>query len=159
VEHVHDHGIVYRDLKPSNCGFDTHGNVKLFDFGLARTVLSSHSYHVFRRSGNAGTARYMSPETFAGHGEALNFPSDVHSLGILLWEICTLKRPYDEYSSVEQLSDSTVHDQKRPCLRYVADKRLRQVLAKCWDPNPSCRPTASETLSLLSTTLLDDSGK
>mmetsp|Transcript_23192 Transcript_23192/g.44171 ORF Transcript_23192/g.44171 Transcript_23192/m.44171 type:complete len:417 (-) Transcript_23192:11-1261(-) len=135
---LHEHGIVYRDMKPANIGFSYDGVVKLFDFGLARTVQKSEHGSRLRLSGQAGTARYMAPEVMESSDYSL--PADVHSFGILLWEICTLERPYGNYSSIEQLSDNTCKSHERPSEGKIACPRLRRLLQSCWDPDMWARP-------------------
>ena len=139
LDFLHSQGIVYRDIKPANIGFNYDGVVKLFDFGLARTVQKSDQGSTLRLSGNAGTARYMAPEVMESSDYSL--PADVHSFGILLWEICSLERPYGKHSSIEQLSDSTCKSHQRPSEGKIACPRLRRLLQSCWDPDPWARPT------------------
>ena len=152
LEHLHKHGIVYRDLKPTNVGFGYDGYIKLFDFGLARTVQSGED--AMRLSGNAGTARYMAPEvaTYADY----SFPADVHSFAILMWEICTLQRPYGQWTSLEQLSDNTVKSHQRPDGRQIAHPALRQLLTECWDPEPWTRPDMPMVIEQLEHVVLRD---
>jgi serine/threonine protein kinase len=88
MNYLHQQQIIIRDLKPENVGFALDGTAKLFDFGFAREA------HMLKRDEMAGSPRYMSPETFLGTGTA-TFASDVFSFGIVLFEVCTLQKPYD----------------------------------------------------------------
>jgi serine/threonine protein kinase len=140
LKHLHKHNIVYRDLKPANVGFGYNGHIKLFDLGLARTHVPLQEPHRVRRlTGNAGTARYMAPEV-ALH-EDYSFPADVHSYAILLWEICTLEKPYGNFSSMDQLKENAVQSQRRPNRRKICSPIIRELLKACWDPDPRVRPT------------------
>ena len=125
---LHKHGIVYRDLKPANIGFGYDGNVKLFDFGLARRYVPMRNQ-----------PRRMAPEVCLH--EDYGLPADIHSYGILLWEVCTLEKPYGNFSSLDQLQEKTVKEQSRPSLRKIASPQLRSLLKACWDPDPRARPT------------------
>ena len=58
MEYLHQHRIVFRDLKPSNVGFTAKGTVRIFDFGLAKEIIDSKR----RLTGNTGSLRYMAPE-------------------------------------------------------------------------------------------------
>lgn len=95
VEYLHSQGVIFRDLKPDNIGFDTEGNVKLFDFGLSRFISRSHGYeYIFEMSG-AGTPRYTAPEVI--FRDPYNLKSDVYSFSVVLWEIMCLKQPFAKY--------------------------------------------------------------
>ncbi|HZV00927.1 MAG TPA: serine/threonine-protein kinase, partial [Planctomycetota bacterium] len=89
VAHCHAHGVVHRDLKPGNVLLDGEGEPRLVDFGLVRDMLARR----LTTSGMIlGTPAYMSPEQILGHpaGEA----SDVHALGLLVYEALAGARPY-----------------------------------------------------------------
>jgi serine/threonine protein kinase len=90
MKFLHSHRIIYRDLKPANIGFDENDNVRIFDFGLSRIQPKRTTDR--RLTGGTGTARYMAPEV--ARFEHYSFSCDVHAFAILLWEICTLERPY-----------------------------------------------------------------
>ena len=136
---IHKHKIVYRDLKPANVGFCYDGTVKLFDFGLARRHVPVKN-QPRRLTGNAGTARYMAPEV--SNCEDYSLPADIHSYAILLWEICTLEKPYANLSSLDQLKANAVNSHRRPALRNkIASPHVRELLKACWDPDPRTRPT------------------
>lgn len=142
---LHKHGIVYRDLKPANVGFSHDGTVKLFDFGLSRRHVPLKDRHQLRRmTGDVGTARYMAPEVSLH--EDYSLPADVHSYAIQLWEICTLEKPYEGCSSLDQLKQRAVRSNIRPSLRKIACSKVRALLRACWDPEPRARPTFASIL-------------
>ena len=91
IEHAHKNGIIHRDIKPSNIILDDSGNVKVMDFGLAR---STEERSKLTRSGTLmGTLDYMSPEQC--QGDELDGRTDIYSLGVVLYEILTGKAPFD----------------------------------------------------------------
>lgn len=139
---LHEHSIVYRDLKPANVGFTYDGTVKLFDFGLARRYIAGEDQR--RLTGGCGTARYTAPEVSNHEDYAL--PADVYSYAILLWEICTLERPFHRYSSLQKLKQKVVDRHRRPSLGKIASPTIRNLLKACWDPDPRVRPTFAAVL-------------
>jgi len=86
MRYLHSKDIVLRDLKPGNVGFDEEGNIRLFDFGMARRVSECVQDEI------CGSPRYMAPEIMEGKGYTLKV--DVYSFGILLYELCTLEVPF-----------------------------------------------------------------
>ena len=93
VDHAHRHGVLHRDLRPSNVLVAESGLLKVADFGTSRFLeIAAHGTTVI------GSPPYMAPEQF--HGKAV-FASDVYSLGVTMYQILTGGLPYDTPSPAD----------------------------------------------------------
>lgn len=91
---AHKRGIIHRDLKPHNVIVDGEGRAKVTDFGIAKAGASDMT----QTGSIMGTAQYLSPEQAQGH--AVSAPSDLYSVGIILYEMLTGRVPFDGESAV-----------------------------------------------------------
>mmetsp|Transcript_8372 Transcript_8372/g.11989 ORF Transcript_8372/g.11989 Transcript_8372/m.11989 type:complete len:551 (+) Transcript_8372:38-1690(+) len=134
MEYLHSNRIIFRDLKPANVGFDEKGEVKIFDFGLAREVVDPEQ----RMTGNTGSLRYMAPEV-ARH-EHYGLKADVYSFGLVLWEIMSCELPFETLNRAEH-SARVVYGSERPEIDKVKQSEdLRELIMNCWDSAPQKRP-------------------
>lgn len=95
LEYAHAQGVIHRDIKPANIMLNSARQVKLMDFGIARSVLEENQ---LTRTGTAvGSVFYMSPEQV--QGTAVDARADLYSVGVLLYEMVTGVRPIAGESS------------------------------------------------------------
>jgi len=95
VGYVHEQGLIHRDIKPSNFMISSKGVVKLLDFGIAKnTDTTSADYTQTGTAQSMGTPMYMSPEQIKSTKD-VTAQSDIYSLGVVLWQMVTGKKPYD----------------------------------------------------------------
>ena len=104
--YLHQHDIVFRDLKPQNIGFSQDGRIQLFDFGLCRELPKYEEDNerdeddeadcMYEMSG-VGTRRYMAPEIV--NNARYNCKADVYSWSMVVWQMFALKKPYPHHST------------------------------------------------------------
>jgi len=104
--YAHTSGVVHCDVKPGNVMIEEGGNIFLADFGIAR-----HAYSTETTVGIAGSPLYMAPEQIKG--EAVTPATDIYSLGIMVFELLTGKRPFTGSISETEKTGETVADQIR----------------------------------------------
>lgn len=141
MEYLHKSNILLRDLKPDNIGFDFQGNPKIFDLGLAREV------HMIPEAEVAGSLRYMAPE--AALATEITFSSDIYSFGVLLWEMCTLNVPYEEYKTGEDFRKNVIADGKRPSVSGVRSKAFKDLIPLCWNQDQKHRPSFTDVVAVM----------
>jgi eukaryotic-like serine/threonine-protein kinase len=168
LEHAHQLGVVHRDVKPSNLLLDLRGQLWVTDFGLAQ-VAGDPGLTI---SGELlGTIRYASPEQLLARRGIVDHRSDVYSLGATLYELLTLRAPFDERDRnalIRQIADDDPRPprsldpsipseletivlkalRKEPTDRYGTAQELADDLKRFVDGRPilARRPTAAERL-------------
>ncbi|MEZ4667935.1 MAG: serine/threonine-protein kinase [Anaerolineae bacterium] len=95
LHYAHNHGMIHRDVKPSNILFDEHDHAILMDFGIARLKEVSQ---LTQEGAAVGTPTYMSPEQAAGG--VVDSRTDLYALGVILYEMLAGRPPFDDESMV-----------------------------------------------------------
>jgi serine/threonine protein kinase len=153
VGHLHSHGLLHLDLKPSNILLDCEGNdpwervtPRISDFGLA---LSSDDATASEKTlpGLRGTPSYMAPEQAAPRA-GVGAAADIHALGAILYELLTGRPPFQGTSPLETLDQ--VRGQRPVPPRRLNPKiprDLETIALKCLEKNPSRRYASAEALA------------
>ena len=138
---AHARGIVHGDVKPSNVLLTEAGGIKLLDFGIATMARATE-----RRTGPAlGTAAYMSPERI--EGDPPDAPSDLWSVGVILYEMLSGRRPFNGESTAA-LIDAIRHEEPLPLPagEAVGARRLAAIAEQLLRREPGARYASADHL-------------
>jgi tRNA A-37 threonylcarbamoyl transferase component Bud32 len=141
VHHVHEKGVIHRDLKPGNVMLAKDGSpstLKVMDFGLARQVDIGHS--MTATGAVMGTPSFMAPEQARGQSHHVTAVVDVWALGAILYALLTGRPPFLAATSFETLQQ-VVHGEPVPIRRLQPSvaSDLETICLKCLDKDPTRR--------------------
>jgi len=140
LDYAHQQGLIHRDVKPSNVMVTSEGRVVLTDFGLAMDAYQGSLGQVF------GTAQYISPEQARSSAQALP-QSDLYALGVMLYEMLTGARPFDDPSAAV-VALQHITEQPRPPreLNPRLSDAAQDVLLKALSKSPQERYQSATAL-------------
>lgn len=164
VHHAHQNGIVHRDLKPANIllargaqAFETksanhgppttpYGLPKIADFGIAKWIADDSGHTKY--GDVLGTATYMAPEQAAGNPRQIGPPTDIYSMGVLLYEMLTGRVPLQGITTLETLALVRGEDPVPPRrLQPHIPRDLETICLKCLEKDPSARYRSAADLA------------
>jgi len=148
LSYLHGMNVIYRDLKPDNVGFDVRGDVKIFDFGLAKELDQRKRFDdgTYKLTGDTGSPRYMAPEVFLEKN--YNETADTYSFSILCWQILALDTPYDHIKTNSLMKKSVILGGVRPKLKEEWGDGICSLLRECFVDNPN-RPSMADVCERL----------
>jgi serine/threonine protein kinase len=147
LDYAHNHArVVHRDLKPSNLMVNLRGDLKVADFGIARSLSDSVSMMTLRRH-TSGTLVYMSPQQL--DGAKASHLDDIYSFGATFYELLTSKPPF--YSGNV---DRQIHERVAPPMSFrreeldivggePIDPIWEEVVSACLQKDPALRPQSA----------------
>ena len=144
LQHAHDNGVIHRDIKLSNLMVTKQGILKLTDFGIAKdldgTLLTGANCAI-------GTAAYMSPEQCRGESKVTG-QSDLYSLGVVLFELLTGKRPFRGDNAVELFLHHVQSKPERPSrINLEIPKFLDTLVLHLLEKKPEDRPPSASVVA------------
>ncbi len=144
LQYAHDHGVVHRDVKPSNILLRRDGYAYLVDFGLAKAIMGAESLTSI--GAMVGTPEYMAPEQSNGIND---YRSDIYSLGVILYQMLTGRVPFTADSPV---AISLKHIQSEPTppreLNEFIPEGIEKVILKAMAKDPNERYQEAQALSI-----------
>lgn len=147
--------LVYRDIRKENIGFDVRGDIKVFDFGLSKSLSPAlkaknskgkpvYGYNLTPRT---GSIPFMAPEIV--EQQPYDEKCDVFSFAILLWEILALKPAFGGGLTPREYRERVVFRRERPPVKRCWPPITSQLIKESWEENPQKRPDMKRVAAML----------
>ena len=140
IKYVHSKKIIHRDIKCQNIFLTKNGTIKIGDFGISR--LLKNTVDDFAKT-PIGTPYFLSPEICSG--SKYNFKIDMWMIGCVLYELCTLRKPF-EATSIPDLIEKIINQSYIPISKNYSDE-LKFLIEKLLNKDPQIRPSIKEVLN------------
>ncbi len=150
LEEAHKRGVIHRDLKPANILITSSGQLKVLDFGVAQLMSADEEIETTTDSKAevAGTLPYVAPEQLSD-AQSIDGRTDLYSLGVVLYEMATGRRPHNE-KSVASLLEAILH-REPPTVRSLNPEispELETIIRKAMDKDPALRYQSARELKV-----------
>jgi NIMA (never in mitosis gene a)-related kinase len=139
LKYIHDKHVLHRDLKSSNFFLSLAGNLKMGDFGIAKVLTCTQAC----AKTQIGTPYYLSPEVC--QEKPYTWPSDIWAMGVIMYELCALKFPFDGGQNMIILVQSICRGTTPPLPEGYSDFS-RQLCSEMLNKSPMARPSAGVIL-------------
>ena len=142
LEHTHSKDVIHRDIKPQNIILQRNGEIKVTDFGIAKTP---HEAVTDGRDRAIGTVYYISPEQASS--KETTFASDLYSVGIMLYEMVTGVLPFTAENLLEIAMMQINDDPGNPCdITPDLPYGVAQIIKKAMEKNPANRFSSAHSM-------------
>jgi len=142
--------VIHRDLKPANLMIDREGNLRVTDFGIARSISDALSRATLGAGNSTGTLAYMSPQQ--ADGKKPHITDDLYAFGSTLYELLTGKPPFFSGNISQQLQHepvTSITDRRREFDLLTLDPmpvEWEQTVLSCLEKNAESRPASAELI-------------